>query len=92
MNRMFYDMYELDGKITKGDTSFIVPINNSIAPHFPLPSECDKWIKQFEALRDNFTDEEINEINERYWYDANEGILPKRSPRVLEMEKRKNGK
>ena len=74
MPKMFYDMYELDGTIIKNGKIISVPVNNSVAPHYPLPSECDKWIKLFENLRDNFTDEEIKDLNYYCWKKANEGI------------------
>lgn len=75
MNRMFYDMYELGGFIIKNGKEIEVPVNNSIAPHYPMPSDCDKWIKLFTNLRDNFTDEEIKELNHKCWYNANMGIF-----------------
>ena len=72
--KLFYDMYELDGALIKNGKEIEVPINNSVAPHYPLPSECDKWIKLFENMRDNFTDDEIKALNYSCWYRANEGV------------------
>ena len=73
MPKLFYDMYEPNGAIIKNGKLIEVPKNNSVAPHYPLPSECDRWIKLFENMRDNFTDDEIEKINYQCWYGANEG-------------------
>lgn len=48
----------------KGEV-FSVPISGFLYGHVPvLPSECNKYIEAFTALRDNFTDEEINKLND----------------------------
>lgn len=73
-NKIFYNMYEPDGAIVKNGKVIEVPINNSLAPHYPLPSECDRWIELFTNLRDNFTDEEISNLNYRCWFEANRGV------------------
>ena len=73
MLKVFYNMYEPDGIIIKNGIKFEVPVNNSIAPHYPLPSECDKWITLFKNLRDNFSDDEIEKLNHYCWLGANEG-------------------
>ena len=74
MQRLFYDMYEPNGVIFKNGNRIEVPVNNSVAPHYPLPSECEKWIRLFENLRDNFTDDEIDSLNTKLWNDANNGV------------------
>jgi len=75
MTRQLYDIYECDGLIIKGTSCIDVPVNRSIAPHYPLPSECNKWIKVFENLRDNFTDDEIDTLNTYLWKEANNGNI-----------------
>ena len=73
MPKLFYDMYELDGVLIKNGAEIKVPVNNSVSPHYPLPSECDKWIELFENLKNNFTDDEIEAVNNKLWNLANEG-------------------
>ena len=75
MNRSpFYNMYEPTGAIILNGKLIEVPVNNSVAPHYPLPSECDEWIKLFTNMRDNFTDDQIMKLNHQCWYDANQGV------------------
>lgn len=47
-----------------------VPVCNWGPVRYPLPSECNTWIKLFENLRDNFTDSEIEKINNENWLEA----------------------
>ena len=43
-------------------------------PTYPMPSECNAWIKLFKNLRDHFTDEEIDKINSDNWNKAQEEV------------------
>jgi hypothetical protein len=54
-----------NGEIFKNGICYNVPESSYGPTHYPLPSECDRWIKLFNNLKDNFTDEEIMAINKR---------------------------
>lgn len=60
-----------DGLLIKSDgKTYKVPRCDWGPVRYPLPSECNTWIKLFENLRDNFTDEQIEEINKKNWIDS----------------------
>lgn len=62
------------GVIVKNGREISVPYSIWGFKRYPMPSECNTWIKLFENLRDNFTDKEIEAINEENWLTSQSNV------------------
>lgn len=64
---MEFILLQHNGEIIKDHKLIEVPVSYEGYEHYPKPSEADEWIKLFENLKNNFTDEDIEKINNKNW-------------------------